>query len=69
PQDYAIREARQAGFELAGTSEANANPKDDGSYPVWYLPPTLKLADKDRAKYLAIGESDDMTLRFIKPGY
>jgi len=68
PQDYAIREARQAGFELAGTSEANANPKDDGSYPVWYLPPTLKLADKDRAKYLAIGESDDMTLRFIKPG-
>ncbi|WP_350357439.1 methyltransferase [Paraburkholderia fungorum] len=67
PQDYAIREARQAGFELAGTSEVNANPKDDGSDPVWYLPPTLKLGDKDRQKYLAIGESDDMTLRFIKP--
>lgn len=68
PQDYAIRAARHAGFVLARTSETNANPKDDGSYPVWYLPPTLKLGDKDRAKYHAIGESDDMTLRFIKPG-
>ena len=66
-QSYVIQEARQAGFELSGTSEVNANPNDDGSYPVWYLPPTLKLGDNDRAKYLAIGESDDMTLRFIKP--
>ncbi|MBS2132140.1 class I SAM-dependent methyltransferase (plasmid) [Burkholderia thailandensis] len=66
PQSYVIQQAMRAGFELAGTSEINANPKDDGSYPVWYLPPTLKLGNKDRDKYLAIGESDDMTLRFIK---
>jgi predicted methyltransferase len=31
------------------------------------LPPTLALKDKDRAKYIAIGESDRMTLRFVKP--
>ncbi|CAB3724138.1 hypothetical protein LMG22037_05024 [Paraburkholderia phenoliruptrix] len=67
PQAYAVDQALQAGFTLSGTSEVNANPKDDGSVPVWYLPPTLKLGDKDREKYLAIGESDDMTLRFVKP--
>lgn len=67
PQSYAIREAEQVGFKLSGTSEINANSKDNGIYPVWYLPPTLKLGQQDREKYLAIGESDDMTLRFIKP--
>ncbi len=34
---------------------------------VWTLPPSLALGDKDKAKYLAIGESDRMTLKFIKP--
>jgi predicted methyltransferase len=34
---------------------------------VWTLPPTLTLKDQDRAKYLAIGESDRMTLKFVKP--
>lgn len=67
PQDYAIREARKAGFTLAASSEINANPRDDHSFPVWYLPPTLKLGDQDRAKYTAIGESDDMMLLFAKP--
>jgi len=67
PQDYLIREAQKAGFKLTGTSEVAANPKDDGNYPVWYLLPTLKLGEQDRAKYTAIGESDDMTLRFAKP--
>lgn len=67
PQSYAIREAEQAGFKLAGTSEINANPKDNGRYPIWYLPPTLKLGDQDHEKFLAIGESDNMTLRFVKP--
>jgi hypothetical protein len=28
----------------------------------------LTLGDKDRDKYLAIGESDRMTLRFVKTG-
>jgi predicted methyltransferase len=31
------------------------------------LPPTLALGDEDKAKYAAIGESDRMTLRFVKP--
>lgn len=63
------RLAEQAGFKLVKESEVNANPKDSKDYPqgVWTLPPTLSLGDQDRAKYLAIGESDRMTLRFIKP--
>ena len=66
-QDYMIELAKRAGFKLAGTSEINANPKDPQNQPVWDLPPTLRLGQKDRAKYLAIGESDRMTLRFTKP--
>jgi len=66
-QDYMIQLAEKAGFKLAGASEINANPKDLRDHPVWYLPPTLRQGDKDRAKYLAIGESDRMTLKFVKP--
>ena len=69
PVDYVIQEARKAGFTLAAQSEINANPKDTKDYPkgVWTLPPTYTLGDKDRAKYAAIGESDRMTLKFVKP--
>jgi predicted methyltransferase len=66
-QDYMIELAEQAGFKLAGTSEINANPKDPRNQPVWDLPPTLRMGQTDRAKYLAIGESDRMTLKFTKP--
>ncbi len=64
-----VRLATAAGFRLAGKSEINANPRDTADWPggVWTLPPTLQLKDQDRAKYLAIGESDRMTLRFVKP--
>ena len=57
------------GFRLVAKSEVNANPKDTADWPngVWTLPPVLALKDKDRAKYEAIGESDRMTLRFVKP--
>ena len=70
PTDYVIKLATDAGFKLDGQSEINANPKDTKNYPkgVWTLPPTLTLGDKDRDKYLAIGESDRMTLRFVKVG-
>lgn len=70
PEDYVIKLATDAGFKLDAKSEINANPKDTKDYPegVWTLPPTLELKDKDREKYLAIGESDRMTLRFVKPG-
>lgn len=68
-QSYAIRLIENAGFRLVATSEINANPKDTKDYAegVWTLPPSLELGDKDRAKYLAIGESDRFTLKFIKP--
>jgi predicted methyltransferase len=64
-----IKFAETAGFKLAGKSEVNANPKDTADHPdgVWTLPPTYALKDKDRAKYQAIGESDRMTLKFVKP--
>ena len=63
------RLAEQAGFRFAGASDVNANPKDTTDWPdgVWTLPPTLALKDKDHEKYLAIGESDRMTLKFVKP--
>lgn len=68
-QDYTIEAARKAGFEFVGASEVSANPKDTKDYPkgVWTLPPTLTLGDKDREKYLAIGESDRYVLKFRKP--
>ena len=61
--------AEKAGFRFVEASEVNANPKDTTEHPegVWTLPPALRLKDKDREKYLAIGESDRMTLKFVKP--
>lgn len=66
---YVKKLATTAGFRLDGESAVNNNPKDTKDYPegVWTLPPTLALGDKERDKYLAIGESDRMTLRFVKP--
>jgi len=64
-----IRLATAAGFKLAGESTVNANARDSHGWPdgVWTLPPTYKLGDVDRAKYQAIGESDRLTLKFVKP--
>jgi predicted methyltransferase len=69
-EDFAIALVESVGFKLVGRSEVNANPKDTKDYPagVWTLPPTLRLKDQDRARYLAIGESDRFTLKFVKPG-
>jgi predicted methyltransferase len=63
------RLAEAAGFRLVASSEINANPLDTADWPdgVWTLPPSLRLKDRDREKYLAIGESDRMTLKFVKP--
>jgi predicted methyltransferase len=68
-EDFVIEHARAAGFELAGRSEINSNPRDTKDYPkgVWTLPPTYAEGDTDRARFAAIGESDRMTLRFVKP--
>ena len=60
------------GFKLAGKSEINANPKDTKDYAegVWTLPPSFRAKNDatDHAKYAAIGESDRMTLKFVKLG-
>jgi predicted methyltransferase len=67
-EDYAIAVIERAGFALAGRSEANANLRDSKDHPegVWTLPPAPRLKDRDRAKYLASGESDRFTLKFVK---
>ncbi|MFO1015808.1 MAG: methyltransferase [Caulobacteraceae bacterium] len=74
---YAIDLAAAAGFRLAGRSEINANPKDSRDHPfgVWTLPPTRLSAPRgqapqpnfDHTRYDLIGESDRMTLKFVKP--
>lgn len=68
-EDLVIEYATRAGFRLDAKSEINANPKDSTDHPngVWTLPPTAKHDAPDAEKYRAIGESDRMTLRFIKP--
>ena len=77
PDDYAdgskgyLRQAdvianfEAAGFELVGTSEVNANPADTADHEggVWTLPPVLRGGDA----FADIGESDRMTLKFVKP--
>lgn len=69
PQALAVKLAKQAGFVLEASSEINANPKDTADHPqgVWTLPPSLRLKEQDKDKYLTIGESDRMTLKFRKP--
>ena len=76
-QAYVIELAQEAGFRLAAASEVNANPKDTRDHPfgVWTLPPVRRSSPRgeafdpgfDHAKYDAIGESDRMTLKFVKP--
>ena len=68
-ESVVIEMAKAAGFELVAQSEINANPNDTKDYAggVWTLPPSLREGETDKAKYLAIGESDRMTLLFKKP--
>lgn len=78
PEDYVIELAEEKGFRLADTSDVNANPDDTADHPmgVWTLPPTLRYCkemddgeEKTECmeKYKEIGESDRMTLKFVKP--
>ncbi len=69
PEKWLIEQVTAAGFKLEKKSEINANKKDTKDYEkgVWTLPPTYAEGDKDKAKYDAIGESDRMTLKFVKP--
>jgi len=69
PQGHVKALAEAAGLVFVSSSSVNANPADTKDHPegVWTLPPGLRLGDEDREKYLAIGESDRMTLKFVKP--
>jgi predicted methyltransferase len=66
---YVKEVATAAGFEFVESSEINANSRDTADHPegVWTLPPNYRMGDTDRDKYAAIGESDRMTLKFMKP--
>lgn len=67
PEDYLIAQGLAAGFRLAGVSQVNANPNDPEDVNVHRLPPDLAGPADEHARMLAIGESDRMTLRFVKP--
>lgn len=69
PEPYIVELATNAGFVLEERSDLNRNEADDHDHPqgVWTLPPGLRLGDQDREQWLAIGESDRMTLRFRRP--
>ncbi|MCC5886474.1 MAG: class I SAM-dependent methyltransferase [Gammaproteobacteria bacterium] len=78
PESFVIAAAARAGFELEARSEVNANPRDtaDHEHGVWTLPPSFRACAEIedevgmaecRERYQAIGESDRMTLRFVKP--
>jgi predicted methyltransferase len=69
-EQYVVEVIEKAGFRLVNRSEINANPLDSADHPggVWNLPPNLRnVTEADKPKYLAIGESDRMTLKFVKP--
>jgi len=68
-QDYVIRMAKAAGFKLVASSEINANKQDTTDYAegVWSLPPSLRGDPAHQVRFQAIGESDRMTLKFMKP--
>lgn len=68
PQAYLIQLVESMGFKLVAQSEINANVKDTKDHPkgVWSLPPSYREKDNNREKYSAIGETDRMTLRFVK---
>ena len=68
-EELTINLAKEVGFILSAKSNINANIKDTKDHPagVWSLPPTLYLKDKNREKFIEIGETDRMTLLFRKP--
>lgn len=67
-EDVAVQLIERAGFRLVARSGVNDNPRDTKDHPegVWTLPPSLRMGERDRAKWLAIGESDRFTLKFAK---
>lgn len=70
-RDYIIAKATQAGFVLEAEGFFNRNPLDSKRHEggVWQLPPNLRglESDEEKAASRAIGESERMTLVFVKP--
>lgn len=68
-EDLVLELALEAGFELVSRSAVNQNPQDMRDHPhgVWSLPPTLRGGTDNRIQYMGVGESDRMTLLFVKP--
>jgi predicted methyltransferase len=70
-KSFVIQQMKNAGFELVAESDINANPKDQPGEDdvVWRLPPTLATSGENpelREELTAIGESNRMTLKFLK---
>ena len=67
-ESFLIDFIEEIGFQFVEKSNINANSKDTKDYKsgVWTLPPRLVMGEKDKKKYLEIGESDRMTLKFVK---
>jgi predicted methyltransferase len=68
PEAWVIAQVEAAGFKLVKASDVNANPKDTKDYPdgVWTLPPSFAGPKEQHDRFAAIGESDRMTLKFVK---
>jgi predicted methyltransferase len=71
-QDFVIAQMEAAGFEFVSSSDVNSNNNDRPTEEevVWRLPPSFDGSADDpekRAAVQAIGESNRMTLKFIKP--
>ncbi|MEH6669274.1 class I SAM-dependent methyltransferase [Halopseudomonas sp.] len=68
-EDLITELALEAGFELVSRSAVNQNPQDMRDHPhgVWSLPPTLRGGNENRIHLMGVGESDRMTLLFVKP--
>ena len=70
-RDYVIAKATRAGFVLEAEGYFNRNPLDTKRHEggVWQLPPNMRgletEAEKEAAR--AVGESERMTLVFVKP--
>lgn len=69
PEKLWLTLAKEAGFSLEGESDLLLNPKDTADHPqgIWSLPPSLMGGEKDKEKYLSIGEASRMVLKFRKP--
>jgi predicted methyltransferase len=71
-KDFVIKHMQNAGFEYVASSDVNLNPADIPAADdiVWRLPPSYATSGDNaelKAKYMAIGESTRMTLKFRKP--